>query len=107
MLHPNGMIPCLIDHDHGGLAMMEGQAILQYLCRTYDRGEASHSRSKVMKRYRDIANRRLEDAKFYFREDPERSECEQWMGFAQSHLGPVAGEVNLYAMLRPSCTSEI
>lgn len=23
-LLPNGHIPCLVDHDHGGLAMMEG-----------------------------------------------------------------------------------
>lgn len=37
----------------------------------------------------------LVDAKFHFREDPERAECEQWMGFVQSHLGPTAGEANL------------
>lgn len=77
-LHPNGKIPCLVDHERGGRAIMEGQAILQYLCRAYDR-----------------------DARFHFRDDPERAECEQWMGFAQSHLGPQAGEANLCVLCPP------
>ena len=38
-LNPNGRIPVLIDHDNGGLVIMEGQAILQYLARTYDTGK--------------------------------------------------------------------
>lgn len=32
-LGPNGRIPVLIDHDKGGLAIMEGAAILTYLTR--------------------------------------------------------------------------
>ena len=43
-LNPNGRIPVLIDHDNGGLTIMEGQAILQYLARRYDPGTEKHSR---------------------------------------------------------------
>lgn len=32
-LGPNGRIPVLVDHDKGGLAIMEGSAILAYLSR--------------------------------------------------------------------------
>jgi glutathione S-transferase len=38
-LGPNGRIPVLVDHDNGSVALMEGQAILQYLARKYDPGE--------------------------------------------------------------------
>lgn len=38
-LSPNGRIPILIDHDNGGFQLMEGQAIVQYLVRKYDRGK--------------------------------------------------------------------
>lgn len=56
-LGPNGKIPVLVDHDKGGLAIMEGFAILNYLTRHYD-----------------------PDHKFAFTSDPELSHCEQWMG---------------------------
>ena len=35
-LGPNGRIPVLVDHDNAGIAITEGQAILQYLVRRYD-----------------------------------------------------------------------
>jgi hypothetical protein len=38
-LGPNGRIPVLVDHDNEGVALMEGQAILQYLARRYDPGK--------------------------------------------------------------------
>lgn len=56
-LGPNGRIPVLVDHDNGGLAIMEGAAILSYLTRKYD-----------------------PEHKFSFTEDPELSQCEQWVG---------------------------
>ena len=37
-LNPNGRVPALVDHDNGGLAIMEGQAILSYLVKRYDGG---------------------------------------------------------------------
>ena len=69
-LGPNGRIPVLVDHDapgespQGKLAIMEGQAILQYLTRHYD-----------------------PDHKFSFSKDPELSLCEQWVAWQHGGLG--------------------
>lgn len=68
-LGPNGRVPVLVDHDNDGVAIMEGQAILQYLAKKYD-----------------------PDFKFWFREEKDQSLYEQWIGFAQSHLGPISAE---------------
>ena len=75
-LGPNGRVPVLVDHDNGGIALMEGQAILQYLVRKYD-----------------------PDFRFWFREEKDQSLCEQWMGFAQSHLGPISAECVWYGLI--------
>lgn len=65
-LNPNGKIPVLVDHDHGDLAIMEGAAILSYLCRKHD---PQH--------------------KFTFTEDPELSQVEQWVAWQHGGLGPM------------------
>lgn len=55
---PNGRIPVLIDHDRGGLGIMEGAAILSYLTRNFD---PQH--------------------KLSFKDDPDLSLCEQWVAW--------------------------
>lgn len=67
-LGPNGRIPVLVDHDKGGLAIMEGAAILSYLTRNYD-----------------------PDHKFTFTQDPELSKVEQWVAWQHGGLGPMVG----------------
>ncbi|KAL2353066.1 glutathione S-transferase [Cryomyces antarcticus] len=70
-LSPNGKIPVIVDHDKGGLAVMEGIAILQYLTRNYD-----------------------PDHKLSFASDPEQAQCEQWMAWQHGGLGPMQGQMN-------------
>ncbi|KAK4988279.1 hypothetical protein LTR50_004012 [Elasticomyces elasticus] len=70
-LCPNGRIPVLVDHDKGGLAIMEGAAILSYLTRNYD---PKHL--------------------FSFTSDPELSHCEQWVAWQHGGLGPMQGQAN-------------
>ena len=91
-LSPNGRIPVLVDHDNGGLAIMEGQAILQYLVKKYDRGTSSPERpSRSSEQW---LTEKL-DHKFGFSDENEYYLCEQWTGFAQSHLGPYSAEAVL------------
>ncbi|KAG8625129.1 hypothetical protein KVT40_006880 [Elsinoe batatas] len=61
-LGPNGRIPVLVDHDKGGIGIMEGGAILSYLTRNYD-----------------------PDHKFAYTEDPQLSYQEQWLFWM--HIG--------------------
>ena len=35
-INPNGRIPAIVDHNRGGVAVFEGNAILGYLARRYD-----------------------------------------------------------------------
>jgi len=73
---PNGRIPVLVDHDNGGLGIMEGSAILSYLSRHFDK-----------------------DRKFSFTEDPELSESEQWVAWQHGGLGPMQGQANHFYRL--------
>lgn len=73
---PNGRIPVLIDHDNGGLGIMEGSAILSYLTRHFD-----------------------PDHKFSFTKDPELSLCEQWVAWQHGGLGPMQGQANHFYRL--------
>lgn len=81
-LGPNGRIPVLVDHDvkgedgKGPLAVMEGAAILSYLTRHYD-----------------------PEGKFWFKEDPELSLCEQWVAWQHGGLGPMQGQANHFYRL--------
>ncbi|GAM82362.1 hypothetical protein ANO11243_003410 [Dothideomycetidae sp. 11243] len=61
-LGPNGRIPVIVDHDKGGLSVMEGAAILTYLTRHYD---PKHI--------------------FSFTEDPDLSYCEQWVAWQHAN----------------------
>ncbi|KXL46296.1 hypothetical protein M433DRAFT_4000 [Acidomyces richmondensis BFW] len=70
-LGPNGRIPVLVDHDQGGLAIMEGAAILSYLTRHYD---PQH--------------------KLSFTTDPELSLSEQWIAWQHGGIGPMQGQAN-------------
>jgi len=75
-LGPNGRIPVLVDHDAGGLSIMEGQAILQYLTRHYD-----------------------PEHKLSFTSDPDLSKCEQWVAWQHGGLGPMQGQANHFYRL--------
>ena len=76
-LGPNGRIPVIVDHDRGGFAVQEGQAILAYLTRRYD-----------------------EKKLFSFEYDSDDfSLCEQWMTFLQSGIGPMQGQANHFYRL--------
>lgn len=78
-LSPNGKIPVLVDHDaknengDGPLAIMEGAAILSYLCRKFD-----------------------PEQKFHFKEDPHLSVQEQWMSWQVGGIGAAQGQANQY-----------
>ncbi|KAF4550340.1 Glutathione S-transferase-like protein 13 [Elsinoe fawcettii] len=73
---PNGRIPVLIDHDKGGLGIMEGAAILSYLTRHYD-----------------------PEHKFSYTEDPQLSYQEQWVAWQHGGLGPMQGQANHFYRL--------
>ncbi|KAK3677052.1 hypothetical protein LTR78_003257 [Recurvomyces mirabilis] len=73
---PNGRIPVLVDHDHGKLSIMEGSAILSYLTRHYD-----------------------PEHKLSFTNDPELSQCEQWVAWQHGGLGPMQGQANHFYRL--------
>ncbi|GAB7346459.1 hypothetical protein MBLNU457_5151t1 [Dothideomycetes sp. NU457] len=75
-LGPNGRIPVLVDHDKGGLGIMEGAAILSYLCRHYD-----------------------PEHKFCFTSDPDLSYQEQWVAWQHGGLGPMQGQANHFFRL--------
>jgi len=75
-LCPNGRIPVLVDHDNGKLPIMEGAAILSYLTRKYD-----------------------PEHKLSFANDPELSECEQWVAWQHGGLGPMQGQANHFYRL--------
>ncbi|KAJ9625091.1 hypothetical protein H2203_005045 [Taxawa tesnikishii (nom. ined.)] len=75
-LGPNGRIPVVVDHDKGGLAIMEGAAILSYLTRHYD-----------------------PEHRFSFTEDPDLSYCEQWVAWQHGGLGPMQGQANHFYRL--------
>lgn len=75
-LGPNGRIPVIVDHDKGGLSVMEGAAILTYLTRHYD---PKHI--------------------FSFTEDPDLSYCEQWVAWQHGGLGPMMGQANHFYRL--------
>ncbi|KAI7286992.1 glutathione S-transferase [Hortaea werneckii] len=75
-LCPNGRIPVLVDHDNGKLPIMEGAAILSYLTRKYD-----------------------PEHKLSFTDDPELSECEQWVAWQHGGLGPMQGQANHFYRL--------
>lgn len=69
-LNPNGRIPVLIDHDNGGLAVFEGNAILSYLTRKYDT-----------------------ENKFSFDlKDDDYTRAESWIGWQHGGLGPMQGQ---------------
>lgn len=73
---PNGRIPVLVDHDNGGLGIMEGAAILSYLTRHFD-----------------------PEHKLSFTSDPELSLCEQWVAWQHGGLGPMQGQANQYVQI--------
>ncbi|PNS19145.1 Elongation factor 1-gamma 1 [Sphaceloma murrayae] len=73
---PNGRIPVLVDHDKGGIGIMEGSAILSYLTRNYD---PKHI--------------------FSFTEDPDLSYSEQWVAWQHGGLGPMQGQANHFYRL--------
>lgn len=73
---PNGRIPVLVDHDRGGLGIMEGAAILFYLARHFD-----------------------PEHKFSFASDPDLSLCEQWVTWQHGGLGPMQGQANHFFRL--------
>jgi glutathione S-transferase len=68
MQKPNGRIPVIIDHDNGGLAVFEGNAILSYLTRKYD---PNHLFSFAI------------DGDDYTR-------AESWIGWQHGGLGPMS-----------------
>ena len=70
---------------------MEGQAMLQYLAKKYDGGMYS---SNLSLHDGGLLTERSEQ-KFSFTDEAEQSVCEQWIGFAQSHLGPYSAEAVL------------
>ncbi|KAF2454019.1 glutathione S-transferase [Lineolata rhizophorae] len=70
-LGPNGRIPVLVDHDRGGISLMEGAAILNYLVKHYD-----------------------PEHKFSFSDDDETSDAEQWVAWQHGGLGPMQGQAN-------------
>lgn len=69
-LNPNATVPVLIDHDNGGFAIMETNAILGYL------------RNKVDKKN-----------EFWF-EDDEAWVADMWMNWKQGGLAPIAAQAN-------------
>ncbi|OAA51649.1 glutathione S-transferase II [Metarhizium rileyi] len=71
-INPNGRIPAIVDHDHGDLAVFEGNAILSYLSRRYDTGRL-----------------------FSFSpDDDEYTRAESWIGWQHGGLGPMQGQAN-------------
>lgn len=66
-VNPNGRIPAIVDHDNGGLAVFEGNAILSYLTRKYD-----------------------PDNKFSFDlADDDYTRAESWIGWQHGGVGPM------------------
>jgi glutathione S-transferase len=71
-LCPNGRIPCIVDHDRGGLPVFEGLAILGYLTRHYD-----------------------PENKFSFDvKDDQYTIAEEWMAWQHGGVGPMQGQAN-------------
>ena len=66
-VNPNGRIPAIVDHDNGDLAVFEGNAILGYLARRYDK-----------------------DLRFSFAvDDPDYTRAESWIGWQHGGIGPM------------------
>jgi glutathione S-transferase len=66
-LCPNGRIPCIVDHERGGMPVFEGIAILGYLTRHYD-----------------------PDNKFSFDvNDDQYTIAEEWMAWQHGGVGPM------------------
>ncbi|POR34272.1 Disulfide-bond oxidoreductase YfcG [Tolypocladium paradoxum] len=71
-INPNGRIPAIVDHDNGGLAVFEGNAILSYLTRRYD------------------PDHRLSFAQ----DDDDYTRAESWIGWQHGGVSPYQGQVN-------------
>lgn len=71
-VNPNGRIPAIVDHDNNGLSVFEGNAILSYLSRRYDR-----------------------EHRFSFAvDDDDYTHAESWIGWQHGGLGPMQGQAN-------------
>jgi len=71
-VNPNGRIPAIVDHDNEGLNVFEGNAILGYLSRRYDK-----------------------DNKFSFPVDSnDYTTAEAWIGWQHGGVGPMQGQAN-------------
>jgi glutathione S-transferase len=69
-INPNGRIPAILDHDHNGLSVFEGNAILSYLSRRYDK-----------------------DNLFSFAVDEDDyTRAEAWIGWQHGGVGPMQGQ---------------
>ena len=66
-VNPNGRIPAIVDHSNNGLAIFEGNAILSYLTRRYDR--AHHFSFAI--------------------DDDDYTRTEAWIGWQQGGIGPM------------------
>lgn len=66
-VNPNGRIPAIVDHDNGGLAVFEGNAILGYLSRRYD----------------------TENRFSFAVDDDDYTRAEAWIGWQHGGLGPM------------------
>ncbi|OAQ74078.1 glutathione S-transferase II [Pochonia chlamydosporia 170] len=71
-INPNGRIPAIVDHDHGDLAVFEGNAILSYLSRRYD----------------------TEKLFSFAADDDDYTRAESWIGWQHGGLGPMQGQAN-------------
>lgn len=66
-INPNGRIPALVDHDNNDLAVFEGNAILSYLTRRYDK---DHLVSFAI-------------------DDNDYTRAEAWIGWQHGGIGPM------------------
>jgi glutathione S-transferase len=71
-INPNGRIPAIVDHDNGGLAVFEGNAILGYLARRYD----------------------TENRFSFAVDDDDYTRSEAWIGWQHGGVGPMQGQAN-------------
>uniref|UniRef100_A0A8H7NF09 Glutathione S-transferase II n=2 Tax=Bionectria ochroleuca TaxID=29856 RepID=A0A8H7NF09_BIOOC len=78
-VNPNGRIPAIVDHDNGGLAVFEGNAILGYLSRRYD----------------------TENRFSFAVDDDDYTRAEAWIGWQHGGLGPMQGQANHFVRYAP------
>ncbi|KAK5987763.1 Glutathione S-transferase 1 [Cladobotryum mycophilum] len=73
-VNPNGRIPAIVDHDNNDLPVFEGNAILGYLSRRYDK-----------------------EYKFSFPVDSDDyTRAESWIGWQHGGVGPMQGQAGYF-----------